>query len=219
MLSLPLPLLTLSLSVFYPLYTHVDLDSPVAYADVRKQFKPDADLKVGGESVPVPTALIKARFPSLLPYLTPRPGTVPPITSSSSLPPLPLSRAAADTLVSFILKDEAQLDKLNITDVTALLSFAEQSGSVSLKAFCAKAFSQVDLTKLSNLGETMIAAYRFGLIQLERFEYLFLSVLHLSLSFLANHFIILLHCYLIQFQSSHTCQAMSSFIIPLFSAA
>ena len=161
----------------------------------------DSELSTETRTFSANRALIKARFPPLLPYLSP----ISPSQSSSSESDsthssgltspsaavqtlrskiLPLSDAAADALLQYISTDKLPVENLSISDVSGLLAFAEECGSIRIKTLCARVFASLDLSQLSNLGEAMVVAKKFGMVQLERFELTYLllfSILSLLL--------------------------------------
>lgn len=153
-------------------------------------------------------ALIKARFPPLLPYLCPisaatkekentdrqaaaeAPEYVPTgvaITEGSIVRTLPLSDNATKALLQYIETDILPVNKLSVSDISALLAFGEECGSIRLKILCARKYADLDLSKLGNLGEAMVVAKKFGMIQLERKAiHYFVALLPYSLSLLPH---------------------------------
>ncbi|KAK2964791.1 putative Actin-fragmin kinase [Blattamonas nauphoetae] len=118
------------------------------------------------KAFPVHSALITARFPALLPYLSPK-------SSQPQQPfvptnPIPLANNVIDALLVYIKTDTLPTEGLETQAIISLLSFAEETKSIKLKLFCADYLSEIDLTSLVNLGEVLVAAKKFGLVQLER---------------------------------------------------
>ena len=159
----------------------------------------DSQIFTYTHAYPTNRCLIRARFPILLPYLLPLSPSSSSSSSSSSLPSdhsgaaaaaspsslplpstpkLPLTDGAAEALLDYIASDKLDADELSLPDVSSLLAFAEDSGSVKLKTICVRMFEAADLGDLNNLGETLVVAHKFKMQHLERFLLVFFDLLH-----------------------------------------
>ncbi|KAK2962410.1 putative Tip elongation aberrant protein 1 [Blattamonas nauphoetae] len=155
--------------------------------DLAAAFSSSTDCQIYSTTRPYPIsrALVKARFPPLLPYLSPKTE----FTAESFAPinPLPLSDRAIESLLQYINTDTLPISELDIQEIISLLSFGEECGSVKIKIQCAGALSHIDLTSLTNLAEVMVAAKKFGLVQLERtVVHHFVALLPFSLAILVH---------------------------------
>ncbi|KAK2953544.1 putative Actin-fragmin kinase [Blattamonas nauphoetae] len=137
-------------------------------------------------SVPVSSALLSTRFPSLLPFASSS-RQPPEKTAFVPVKPLPLSSRALAALCEFVNSGELNIESLKMEEVLSLLTLSHNCGNGEMKKKCEEWLLDVDLTGLRNLGEVIVACETFGLIQLERkcLRYFFILLPH-SLTILPN---------------------------------
>ncbi|KAK2958535.1 putative RING finger protein B [Blattamonas nauphoetae] len=157
-------------------------------ADIQKVLPRILDSQLFNETkaFPVNQAIVKARFPSLLPFLSPN---IPPPNPDLFEPknPLPLTENGMELLIGFINTGSIDATRITACDAVALLGLAHNCGSVRLKKVCIAYLMEVDLSSLRNLGEVMVAAQKFDIQELERKAvHFFVTLLPFSLSILPH---------------------------------